>query len=174
MYQVCQAAAADPEVAELLADIGRQRRGSWQVAAEWLSGSPGFRPGLTADEARDILYALASPDMWRVLVRECGWSSAQWRDFARTTARARLLDRGPPGSLGPSGIRGSGLVAGRAALAAGDGDAHQAEDGDVPGQVGRGPPGQVAEEERGGTMSRAGSHSGWECSYMMSPLNYPQ
>lgn len=91
MYQVCQAAAADPEVAELLADIGRQRRSSWQEAAEWLSGRPGFRPGLATERARDILYALVSPDMWRALVCECGWSTQEWRDFARATARAHLL-----------------------------------------------------------------------------------
>jgi len=29
--------------------------------------------------------------MWRALVCECGWSSQQWRDFTRTTARAHLL-----------------------------------------------------------------------------------
>jgi AcrR family transcriptional regulator len=91
MYQVCQAAAADPEVAKLLADIDGQRRASWQVAAEWLSGRPGFRPGLAVEQAGDILYALVSPDMWRALVCECGWSSQQWRDFTRTTARAHLL-----------------------------------------------------------------------------------
>jgi AcrR family transcriptional regulator len=91
MYQVCQAAAADPEVAELLADIDRQRRSSWQEAAEWLSGRAGFRPDLTVERARDILYALVSPDMWRALVSECGWSSQQWRAFVRATARAHLL-----------------------------------------------------------------------------------
>jgi AcrR family transcriptional regulator len=91
MYQVCQAAAADPEVAKLLADIDGQRRSSWQEAAEWLSKSAGFGPDLTAERARDILYALVSPDMWRALVSECGWSSQQWRDFARATARAHLL-----------------------------------------------------------------------------------
>jgi AcrR family transcriptional regulator len=95
MYQVCQAAAADPEVAELLADIGRQRRSSWQEAARWLSGRAGFRPDLTAERAGDILYALVSPDMWRVLVCECGWSSQQWRDFTRATARAHLLRTEP-------------------------------------------------------------------------------
>lgn len=91
MYRVCQAAAADPEVAELLADIDRQRRSSWDEAAGWLSGKAGFRPDLTAGQARDILYALVSPDMWRVLVCDCGWSSRQWRDFVRATARAHLL-----------------------------------------------------------------------------------
>ncbi len=75
----------------LLADIGRQRRASWQVAAEWLSGRPGFRPDQTAERARDILYTLVSPDVWRTLVPECGWSSQQWRDFTRATARAYLL-----------------------------------------------------------------------------------
>ncbi|MGH3282612.1 MAG: TetR/AcrR family transcriptional regulator [Trebonia sp.] len=91
IYQVCQAAAADPEVAALLADIGRQRRSSWQEAAEWLSGRAGFRSDLTVERARDILYSLVSPDMWRVLVSECGWSPRQWRDFTRATARAHLL-----------------------------------------------------------------------------------
>lgn len=94
MYQVCQAAAADPEVAKLLKDIDRQRRSSWQQAAEWLADSTGFRPDLTVERARDILYALVSPDMWRTLVCECGWSSQQWRDFTRATARAHLLHTG--------------------------------------------------------------------------------
>jgi AcrR family transcriptional regulator len=91
IYQVCQAAAADPEVAELLADLGRQRRSSWHEAAECLSGRAGFRPDLTVERARDILYALVSPDMWRALVSECGWSSQQWRDFVRAIARAHLI-----------------------------------------------------------------------------------
>jgi AcrR family transcriptional regulator len=92
MYQVCRAASADPEVAKLLKDIDWQRRASWQTAAEWLSDRAGLRPGLTAERARDVLYALVSPDMWRTLVAECGWSSQQWRDFTRTTARAHLLN----------------------------------------------------------------------------------
>lgn len=91
MYQVCRAASADPEVAKLLTDIDRQRRASWQTAAEWLSDRAGLRPGLTAERASDILYALVSPDMWRTLVAECGWSSQQWRDFTQATARAHLL-----------------------------------------------------------------------------------
>lgn len=91
MYQVCRAASADPEVAELLTDIDRQRLASWQAAAEWLSSRDGLRSGLTAEQSRDVLYALVSPDMWRMLVAECGWSPRQWRDFTRTTARARLL-----------------------------------------------------------------------------------
>lgn len=91
IYQVCRAAAADPEVAKLLTDIDRQRRASWQTAAEWLIDRAGLCPGLTAERASDVLYALVSPDMWHMLVAECGWSSRQWHDFTRTTARAHLL-----------------------------------------------------------------------------------
>jgi hypothetical protein len=43
-----------------------------------VAGVDGFRPGLDLDAAADILFALGSPDVWRLLVVDRGWSPARF------------------------------------------------------------------------------------------------
>jgi AcrR family transcriptional regulator len=77
IYAVVQAAAAG-EAGELLAENKRQRHEGNRVKAEVLSRKPGFAPGLTRLAAADIIYGLASEDLYGLLVVDRGWSPEKW------------------------------------------------------------------------------------------------
>ncbi len=53
-----------------------------------VKGSGKLRRGLTLDRAADILYAVASPDSYRLLVEDRGWSPERFERWL-----AELLDR---------------------------------------------------------------------------------
>ncbi len=72
---VVQAAAAgDAEIAELWDELRRQRREGQARLLALVAGPAGLRADLAAGEAADILYAAASPETYRTLVGERGWS----------------------------------------------------------------------------------------------------
>lgn len=76
-----QAAPSEPELAEL------DRQGSlgrWQdirQVAQALADLGALRPGLTPDAAADTIWALASPQVYLLLVRRRGWSPEQWEQW---------------------------------------------------------------------------------------------
>jgi AcrR family transcriptional regulator len=58
---------------------------------EYLAKKKQLRPGLTRLRAREILWALTSRDLYRMLVRERGWSSQEFEDWLANTLLAALL-----------------------------------------------------------------------------------
>jgi TetR/AcrR family transcriptional regulator, regulator of autoinduction and epiphytic fitness len=79
------AAQVDPEAAELLAQIRRQRfTGQSRIVAA-LHGTGALDPDLGTDEADDIVYALLSPEVHRILTVERGWPADR---YERWIARA--------------------------------------------------------------------------------------
>jgi AcrR family transcriptional regulator len=84
------AAATDPELRELWARNLDQRFQVQAAAAEALAGKPGARPGLTAGEIADILFALLSPEMYLLLVDTRGWSPSRWEEWTLGSLRAQL------------------------------------------------------------------------------------
>jgi AcrR family transcriptional regulator len=58
---------------------------------EYLAKKKQLRPGLTRSRAREILWALTSRDLYRMLVRERGWSSQEFEDWLANTLLAALL-----------------------------------------------------------------------------------
>jgi AcrR family transcriptional regulator len=77
IYAVVQAASAG-EAGELLADNKRQRHEGQRTIADLLGRKPGFAPGLTIDNAADVIYGLVSEDLYGLLVVDCGWSTEEW------------------------------------------------------------------------------------------------
>jgi len=74
-----QAAAVDPDAAELRNDIElRQRREAMRVLAGWLSETGPLRDGMTVDHAAGILWVLTSPEVHRLYRKHCGWSADQY------------------------------------------------------------------------------------------------
>jgi AcrR family transcriptional regulator len=71
------AAPSEPDVASFLrqAEAGR-RQGPHELLAP-LVRAHALRDGLTLAEAADLTYAIASPDMFRALVHDRGWSWAR-------------------------------------------------------------------------------------------------
>jgi hypothetical protein len=54
-----------------------------------------LQEGLTTQAAADIIYALASHEVYLRLTRQCGWSSHRHTDWLTTTLQATLLEQDP-------------------------------------------------------------------------------
>jgi AcrR family transcriptional regulator len=84
------AAAADPEIRSLL-DSGRAERLAGQRALlEIVAGSQGFRSGLTLDGAADVLFAMGSPEVYRLLTGVRGWSGERFEAWYATEIESLL------------------------------------------------------------------------------------
>ncbi|MDQ6710017.1 MAG: TetR/AcrR family transcriptional regulator [Candidatus Dormibacteraeota bacterium] len=77
IYAVVQAAAAG-EPGEILAENKLQRHEGHGVIAQALSRKPGFAQGLSIAGATDMIYGLASEDLYGLLVADRGWSPDKW------------------------------------------------------------------------------------------------
>ncbi len=60
-------------------------------AAAALDRQQALRPGMTAAEAGDVLYALAGTDVYRALVRERGWTPERYERWLYALAVHELL-----------------------------------------------------------------------------------
>jgi AcrR family transcriptional regulator len=85
------AAAADPGAAALLADQGRQRqRGQAQIARS-LARAGVLRAPLRERDAADIIHALMSPEVYRLLVGDRGWTPGRYQQWLAGTLIDQLL-----------------------------------------------------------------------------------
>ena len=96
VYRVLvSAAASDPEAAALLADFHRQRdQGQGQIART-LARTGNLRNGLRERDAADVIHALMSPDLYRLLVTERGWTPDRYERWLTATLIDQLLPREP-------------------------------------------------------------------------------
>jgi len=78
VFEVVRAAAADPEIAVLLADNRRNRRSDQRRLVGMLADAGHLRGDLDADTAADVFYALVNEDVFHLLVGECGWDIARF------------------------------------------------------------------------------------------------
>lgn len=81
------AAASDPEAAELLAEYTRRRQNGQGQIARSLARSGALRQELKERDAADVIHALMSPEVFRLLVSDRGWSPdryEQWLAHALT------------------------------------------------------------------------------------------
>jgi AcrR family transcriptional regulator len=92
IYRVLvSAAASDRETAALLADYHQQRdQGQGQIARA-LARAGTLRPGLRERDAADIIHALMSPDLYRLLVTERGWAPKRYERWLAATLIDQLL-----------------------------------------------------------------------------------
>lgn len=84
------AIASDQEVAALWPRGDDPRYQVHATAAKSLVGKPGARDGVSAELAADVLFAVLSPELYRLLVRDRGWSPEQWERWAYETLRSQL------------------------------------------------------------------------------------
>jgi AcrR family transcriptional regulator len=91
------AAATDPELAELWTQIEDERLAGMGRFAQLLADRGVLRPGLSVQEARDLLWTLNALTVHDLLVVQRGWSPERYRDWlAGALARELLPDRRPP------------------------------------------------------------------------------
>ncbi len=96
IYGVIQAAAADPDVGELLERTKAQRLATVAVLADVLAAKPGFASTHSVDETTDILYGLISDELHRLLAVERSWSPKDWKAWVHRTAAFHLFPGAVP------------------------------------------------------------------------------
>ncbi len=89
------AAAADPDLAPLHAEMEADRLRRMADNARTLHDGGHLRVGVTPDEARDVLFACSSPELFEVLVLGRGWTADAYGRFVAGTIAAALLDPRP-------------------------------------------------------------------------------
>jgi AcrR family transcriptional regulator len=86
------ASDADPEAAGVHAESERNRLGGAAEFVARLTAIDGLRPGLTPKRAVAAALVLMEPAVYRTLVREHGWTRAEYAHWIERAASAELLD----------------------------------------------------------------------------------
>ncbi|MCL4248838.1 MAG: TetR/AcrR family transcriptional regulator [Anaerolineae bacterium] len=84
------AAKTEPEIAELIRTALHQRRRNMMPLARHLAASGPLREGIDSSKAVDTLWTLTSPEVFRLLTVDRGWSKQQYVDWL-TDSLIRLL-----------------------------------------------------------------------------------
>ncbi|BCB73782.1 TetR family transcriptional regulator [Phytohabitans flavus] len=85
IYAVAHAAAdADPEIADLVADLDRQRLTGAGYIATAVAAKRGDADLSRVGYLRDTIWALNSPLLYGLLVQQRGWPVAAYRDWVAT------------------------------------------------------------------------------------------
>lgn len=103
LFEAMRAAAADPEVAELLSHNKGLRAHACRLVADALAARQGFAPSLSAADASVILYTVVSEDSFLLMVTEHKWPAERWLQWTSTTCltqffpshRAKAPDKRP-------------------------------------------------------------------------------
>lgn len=85
------AAASDPEAAALLEELTRQRQEGQGHITRALARAKALRPELGQRDAADLIHALASPEVYGLLVVDRGWSAERYQAWLTQTLIDQLL-----------------------------------------------------------------------------------
>jgi AcrR family transcriptional regulator len=92
VYRIlASAASSDPDAAALLEDLNRQRQAGQGQIARSLARAGALRPGLPERDAADIIHALMSPEVYRLLVVDRGWPPEQYERWLTKTLVDQVL-----------------------------------------------------------------------------------
>jgi AcrR family transcriptional regulator len=80
-----------PELAAVEDERNCQRYDSQLMVIEALEKAKLLRPGLDRDDARAVLWSLTSREMFRMLVRERGWTADAYEAWLAGALRRELL-----------------------------------------------------------------------------------
>ncbi|WP_086837947.1 TetR/AcrR family transcriptional regulator [Amycolatopsis kentuckyensis] len=85
------AAAADPAAAEVWARMRQEMLTAMTYFSAELLGTGQVKPGLTADDVRDVLWTYHGPEQYELLCLERGWSAERYGKFLRDAMVAAVL-----------------------------------------------------------------------------------
>jgi AcrR family transcriptional regulator len=88
---ITAAAATDPELQPLLADIDAQRLKRMRANAKRLHDAGHLRAGVTVAQAGDVLWTYSSPELYDLLVVRRGMPLRKYADFVADAMIAALL-----------------------------------------------------------------------------------
>jgi AcrR family transcriptional regulator len=94
------AAASDGDAATLLDELTRQRQQGQGWVARSLARRRALRPALGERDAGDIIHALVSPEVYRLLVVDRGWPPERYKAWLTETLVSQLLAAPLPGQSG--------------------------------------------------------------------------
>jgi AcrR family transcriptional regulator len=87
------AAAADPDMAQLLNDTRDQRLERMRHNARGVADRGFLREDVTLDEATDVMWTCSSPELYELLVLQRGWSLTQFAPFVADMMIGTLLPK---------------------------------------------------------------------------------
>jgi AcrR family transcriptional regulator len=85
------AAGSDLDAAGLLDQLTRQRQEGQGMLARSLARSGSLRPELRQRDAADVIHALMSPELYRLLVVDRRWPPARYEEWLTATLAEQLL-----------------------------------------------------------------------------------
>jgi len=85
------AAATDPEMAALLAEVETQHRARMRHNARRLQRRGWLRPGIGLTRATDVLWTYSSAELYELLVIKSGWPLKRYGEFVGEALIAALL-----------------------------------------------------------------------------------
>jgi AcrR family transcriptional regulator len=91
VYRILSSASgSDPAAAVILADYQQQRDDGQGRIARSLARAHALRPGLRQRDAADLIHALASPELYRLLVIDRGWTPERYEQWLAATLADQL------------------------------------------------------------------------------------
>jgi AcrR family transcriptional regulator len=91
MRVVRDAAAGDPDVADQWTTSQQQRDTAFRLLARLLADRGDLRPGLSVQQATDIVFALLSIELYLLLTATRGWTPEHWERWTIATLDNALL-----------------------------------------------------------------------------------
>ena len=85
------AAKTEPEIAEMRVNILKERLRNIGVFVQHVAANGGLREGLDEARAAEIVWAIASPEMYRLLTVDRGWSKEEFSQWLGDTLMRMLL-----------------------------------------------------------------------------------
>ena len=91
MRVVRDAAGADPDMAAQWDTNEQQRMTAFRLLAQMLADRDALKPGMSVDEAADIIFALQSIELYLLLTVSRGWAPARWERWTTSMLASALL-----------------------------------------------------------------------------------
>jgi AcrR family transcriptional regulator len=92
LYRILvSAAGTDPDAAALLDELTGQRQQGQRVIARSFARAGALRPELRERDAADLVHALMSPELYRLLVVDRGWKTERYEGWLAETLVDQLL-----------------------------------------------------------------------------------
>jgi AcrR family transcriptional regulator len=90
------AAATNPDAAEVWHDLCAERLHGMSLFAHALADAGHLRPGITRDQARDLLWTYNSPETYDLLVNQRGWTARRYGTWIADSLTNALLPTKAP------------------------------------------------------------------------------
>jgi AcrR family transcriptional regulator len=95
VYEIMRTAAAvEPDMAAIFAEMEGYRLRNMRAVADWIAARGRLRVDVDVDRAAEIIWAVASPDVARMLCDERGWTEADYAEWLENVLISSLLPDG--------------------------------------------------------------------------------